>query len=231
MTKTRIGLYVSMLVVFFLGACKHEPQKVEPEPVPLTPTISQGCSPDTVYFMKDIQPLLESSCAISGCHDATTAADGVNLTSYQNILQTGGIIAGNPTGSELYQQVSSNAMPPNNPLSQAQKDLIKIWIQQGAKYNGCIDAVCDTTAVTFSQDIFPIIQNKCLGCHGANSINGNPPVKLDTYTNIKLEVDNGRFLGSITGDPNYVKMPPSSSLLQCEIDKIKKWINNGAPNN
>ncbi len=229
MNKKILGII--LLCFFGLISCKHEPPEVKPEPQSQEPIISQGCSPDTVYFLRDIQPLLEASCATSGCHNAASAAEGVILTDYKNIISTGGVIAGNPSASELYQQIITNKMPPNNPLTQQQKNLIQTWISQGAKYNGCIDTVCDTTAVSYSRDIVPILTDKCTGCHGTNSINGNPPVKLDTYTNVLTEVNNGRFLGSITGAPNYVKMPPSGSLSQCELDKIKKWINNGAPNN
>ena len=86
---------------------------------------------------------------------------------------------------------------------------------------------CDTTTVTYSHTIQPIIAAKCAtsGCHTAGgSGNGN----FDTYTGSKEKVDNGSFLNRTVV---LMNMPPSGGLTTCEISQIKKWIQIGAPNN
>jgi hypothetical protein len=70
------------------------------------------CSPDTVYFVNDIMPLISSNCTMSGCHDAITHADGVDLTSYTKIMRY--VSAGNASGSKLYKEIiktGSERMP------------------------------------------------------------------------------------------------------------------------
>ena len=153
MKKLSIQLSVVILIIYFFDACRHEPVGV-----PLTPGGpgggvvtggTQTCSSDTVYFQNKILPLLISSCAKSNCHDAATQQDGVELTSYQKIISTGDVDAGDPNGSKLYRVLNETdpskimPRPPSSPLTQTEKDLIYKWILQGAKNNACND--CDTS--------------------------------------------------------------------------------------
>jgi hypothetical protein len=61
------------------------------------------CDPDTIYFQNTILPLLQSSCGVSGCHDPGTASDGIILTSYDDIINSGVIKLNDPAGSDLYE--------------------------------------------------------------------------------------------------------------------------------
>ncbi len=92
---------------------------------------------------------------------------------------------------------------------------------------------CDTTSVSFTDDIVPIFTASCLGCHslaaapfaGANII-------LEGYDNVLVQITNQRLVGSIEHASNFSPMPKGGAKLPaCEIDKIKAWVNNGAPNN
>ena len=192
------------------------------------------CDPDTVYFQNTILPLLVSNCSVTGCHDVATHKEGVQLTDYASIINTGGIVPGNPGSSKLYRAITTSGedkMPPANrtPLTAAQISAIQTWILQGALNNSC-DAGCDTTNVTFSQSIFPIVQNFCLGCHNAPSPGGG--VYLRNYADIKTVVDNGKLWGSINHDPGFFAMPlGGNKLSNCDLATFKIWINNGAPNN
>ncbi|HUR30908.1 MAG TPA: hypothetical protein VMZ69_05715, partial [Saprospiraceae bacterium] len=40
------------------------------------------CSGVTPTYTADIKPILDTSCAKSGCHDSITMQNGVNLSSY-----------------------------------------------------------------------------------------------------------------------------------------------------
>mgnify|MGYP000091342227 CR=1 FL=1 len=83
--------------------------------------------------------------------------------------------------------------------------------------------------VFFAADIFPIITNECVNCHGANFPSGG--VSLNNYENVKISVDNGSFYGSITATNGYRIMPQSGSLPDNEIQLIDTWIKEGALDN
>lgn len=87
--------------------------------------------------------------------------------------------------------------------------------------------VCDTTSVSYSTDIFPIVQNNCsiVGCHVGG---GSGPGLFENYDQIKATVDNGKFKDRVIVQKN---MPPAGPLSDCQIQHITKWLNDGAPNN
>jgi len=201
------------------------------DPTPVNP-----CDPDTVYFVNDILPLIQSSCALSGCHDPATAQDGVILNNYQNIIQTGDIQPGDPDNSELYENLIETdpdkimPPPPRSPLTATQIALVRKWILQGALNNSCDGGPCDTLNVTFSQTIAPLIQNRCFGCHSGSTPQGN--VSLDGHANIATYAASGQLLGAISHAPGYAPMPQNGmKLTDCQISQFRKWINDGAPNN
>ena len=92
-----------------------------------------------------------------------------------------------------------------------------------------LGGVCDTTSVTYSNQVRSIIDLNCIDCHGQAG-SANP--KLDTYDEVLIQVQNGSFLGSIKHEQGYSPMPKNSSQLdQCQISKVEIWINEGAQNN
>jgi hypothetical protein len=94
-----------------------------------------------------------------------------------------------------------------------------------------IGNVCDTTAVTYSLSIVPLLQNNCLSCHSntnASSLGGN--VHLQDYADVnatKLVI-----LNSIKHAGGASPMPKGGAMLNnCLIREVELWINSGAPNN
>ena len=68
------------------------------------------------------------------CHSAEFPRGGINLSSYQSIMETSGVIAGNAEESLLYQEVKSGNMPAERAkLSEEEILLVWKWIQTGAK--------------------------------------------------------------------------------------------------
>lgn len=218
----------------FLFSCKHEP--VGPV-IPPGPVDTTTCDPDTVYFGNVIQPLLNSSCAIPGCHDANTAEEDIILDSYSNIINTADIQPHNVNGGKLYESITDNGedrMPPYPyaKLSNDQIDLIATWINQGALNNFCDESAvaCDTSNVTFSLSVKPIIDQKCKGCHSGTQPQGG--ISLTNYDQIKASGASGKLLGAVNWDYGYIKMPQNASKIpDCEISKIRIWIADGMPNN
>lgn len=95
--------------------------------------------------------------------------------------------------------------------------------------------------VSFSQDIQPILDSRCVYCHGPNSINGSPPngLQLDSYDNVML---GSLFLPVVQpGAPENSTiilllrsggMPAQSQPLPPDqIELVAKWIEEGALDN
>jgi hypothetical protein len=91
---------------------------------------------------------------------------------------------------------------------------------------------CDTTNVTYSASIVPILNDKCYSCHSNSSYQvAGGGFNLGNYTDLKAVIDNGKLYNSITHQSPY-PMPLNSPMLDnCSIASFKKWINTGAPNN
>ncbi len=217
--------------------CKHEPllPRVE-ENVP--PDTSSNCDPSVAYFQNDVMPIFASSCAMTGCHNAASAADGVVLTTYANIMNTGEVNPGDPNDSKLFESITDNnpedRMPPPSSgisLTQDQINLINDWIAQGAQNNICVSTgACDTLAVSFSADIQPIISTYCLGCHSGSAPSGG--IALTNHQQMMVQVNNNQLLGSVSHTPGFSAMPQGQAKLDaCKVALIRNWIAQGAANN
>ena len=95
-----------------------------------------------------------------------------------------------------------------------------------------VASTCDTANVTYSATVRSILQNGgCLSCHSGTGASGGNII-LDNYTSLKPIAQSGRLYGAISHSPGYNPMPLNGGkLTNCDISKIKKWINSGIPNN
>jgi cytochrome c553 len=224
-------LFSALSLMLIAVSCKHELPFTLQDPPVVGGT--QTCSADTVYFQNKVLPLLNSSCAMSGCHDAATHKEGINLTTYASIVATGGVRPGNPSNSKLYtalNKTGGDRMPPAPAaaFTQAQKDIISKWILQGAKNNACND--CDTMQFTYTAAVSPIMNTYCKGCHNPSSLGGG--VDVSTYAGVKSIAFSGRLMGSITHATGFIAMPQGGNKLSdCRITQIQKWIAAGSLNN
>jgi len=96
-----------------------------------------------------------------------------------------------------------------------------------------VDQVCDTTGVSFSKSIIPILQANCYKCHSAKeNANSGGNINFEDFNVLKQMVDGGVLYGSVTWNPLNLPMPKDGAKLDtCSITKIKIWIDKGAPNN
>jgi hypothetical protein len=89
---------------------------------------------------------------------------------------------------------------------------------------------CDSTTVTYSGTIVPILLSNCNNCHSGSSPSAG--INYTTYAGVKAQVDNGRFLGAVSHASGFSPMPKNATKLNnCNLAKIRKWIAAGAPNN
>lgn len=83
--------------------------------------------------------------------------------------------------------------------------------------------------VNYTDDILPIIQSSCTGCHG------NPPTNGAPFSLINFNQVSQRANGILNrmslqnGSPGA--MPPSGRLPQATIDLVQQWIDDGKPEN
>jgi hypothetical protein len=181
-------------------------------------------------FDRDIDPILQSSCALAGCHNSTSHAAGIDLSSYSKVLAI--IKKGDAAGSKLYRAItasqnSDDFMPPKpySPLSRAAIDTIKSWINRGGLNEECA-AACDTTGImTYAAHIKPIMDLSCVSCHGNTSPSGG--INLTSWSSVKSAAQTGKLLPAVKRQAGYQAMPPSYSLSDCEIKQIENWIAQG----
>jgi len=98
----------------------------------------------------------------------------------------------------------------------------------------------DSAAFSYSLYIQPIIRTNCYSCHSTSITQTTGALDLENYNSfnnfLKLDFRGDHVFGSmfyncILQTNGALPMPPSGKLTDCEIKKIKKWIDSGAPNN
>lgn len=123
---TKIAALVLVILAVSFTSCRKEPM--------LAPGTTQVC------FDQKVMPVIQSNCAMSGCHSAN--GESPDLSSYMSIKST--VISGDPNKSKLYNVITSKgltliSMPPKPrpKLYVEQVNLITIWILQGADHTTC----------------------------------------------------------------------------------------------
>jgi hypothetical protein len=129
------------------------------------PLASAAANPDSaVSFSRDVAPILNRQCA--NCHGPKKAKGGFRLQTFDNLMQCGSskkppITPGSAEKSRLYQLLvttdEEDLMPKDaDPLPKAQIEIIRRWIEQGAKFDGADrDTVLSTLASSATHEAAP----------------------------------------------------------------------------
>lgn len=232
---------VSALVIlptFILQyACTHEPQLIE--------------ELDTICYNTQVQPILTNSCGVVGCHNAGTASEGFVSTNYQSVMKF--VEPGDPRNSKLYDVMTNlwaeHFMPPGNPLSKEERNIIQIWILQGALETECVDTVSGNIPVIpvtsypedticFKQDILPIFLSSCATTDCHDVVTHEEGYVLTDYAHIMgkregivpFNPQKSEIYEKITESESEDRMPPSPRprLSTEQIATIRQWIEEGA---
>lgn len=91
---------------------------------------------------------------------------------------------------------------------------------------------CDSSeVVSYAQDIAPLLDLRCNGCHSQNAPSAG--LDLTSYENVALYATVGDLLERVylpESDPSF--MPKNRAPLDdCELGKLQRWTDDGAPNN
>ena len=105
-----------------------------------------ACAPRGVSFGADIQPILKKYCL--DCHvpgGSGFDASGFDMSSHESLMKGGKygalVIPGDPFGSNLMVLVEGRAHPSihmphgREKLDEREIELLKTWVQEGAKNN------------------------------------------------------------------------------------------------
>lgn len=90
---------------------------------------------------------------------------------------------------------------------------------------------CDTTNVTFSGKIAPLLANNCLACHSnATSASAGNNIRLENYADVIA------LTAAISDAINHTgansPMPKNGAKLnRCLLNQFDIWVRNGALNN
>lgn len=103
-------------------------------------------------------------------------------------------------------------------------------------FNGCYydkddlvypKSTCDTANMTYTKDIQNIIATNCSSCHTGNISSG---FNLGNYDDLKEHADDGDLMDRITTNDITRRMPQGGKLSDCDINKIKAWVDRNTPN-
>jgi len=219
---------------------------------------------EPIDFSNHVLPILEDRCF--SCHQEAYEKNGktiqpkagLALSTYDLVmkgnLDNTVVTPGDVEDSYLHEVLTLDEdddmfMPPKGgPLTPEQIDIIKRWIEEGAKPKAGGGGVADASGgISFHDHIFPILEERCLDCHGepyvknGRTIHPKAGLALDTYEAVlkgNLDgaiIDRGDHEEStlyavITLDPDDSEiMPPKGDPLSPEeIELFKKWIDEGA---
>jgi hypothetical protein len=154
---------------------------------------------DKIEFNRDIRPLLSDKCYFCHGPDPKQRKAGLRLDDRDVAIKKKAIVPGKPEESELIDRLSApeaDRMPPpetHKTLTDAQKDLFKRWIAEGASY---------TPHWAYAPIVRPVVPR------GANPIDAFILAKLkEKHIEPSPEADKARLLRRLSLD--LVGLPPT----------------------
>lgn len=130
--KKVVGICLFFAIATTIFSCVYEKAELK----------SDCVLPATVSFSNNVQPIFNTYCNVSGCHNGISHSGSLNLESTVSYAQltahgTGYIDTLNPQFSLLYSKLTSTSdvMPPSGRLDVCKISLILQWIKQKAKNN------------------------------------------------------------------------------------------------
>lgn len=90
-----------------------------------------------------------------------------------------------------------------------------------------VDGSCDTTNVSYSAQVKPILDANCISCHNSSAsknFDGYGQISAYLAGNASLFISNINYTGP-------QPMPPTGRLDTCQVRQCILWVQSGYPNN
>lgn len=87
-----------------------------------------------------------------------------------------------------------------------------------------------TEQITYTSNVKAVMDASCAtsGCHNAQTKADG--IDLSTYSEVRDESSNNRFMGSMRHESGFDRMPEGAQKLSDDVlDMIACWISNGTP--
>ncbi len=137
-----IRLISAVAFLLLVVGCGGQPRQAKIETQPPAPSgavvETESTTADTavpapagVSFSGQVQPIFAASCI--ACHSPKGSVPKYDLTTYSSVAKL--VVAGEAEKSKLYTILKQGKMPPSGKLSEDKLELIRNWINQGAKDN------------------------------------------------------------------------------------------------
>jgi len=122
--KTNIIIGFALLIAGLFSACEKEYFK----------PVDSGPATGTMSFSKDVVPILNTKCSLSGCHSGSVPPNLSDSKAYGSLVDGALVDTLTPETSILYLKITTN-MPPTGKLPTGDISRILLWIKQGAQEN------------------------------------------------------------------------------------------------
>ena len=122
--KRKIVKFITAcLSIVLLQGCYYDKEEL------LYPGSTQAvdCSTVPATYRDNVSPIIISKCATATCHDPATASSGLVFQNYTQVHDVLDRIKA--------RTIVQKTMPPANPLSPTEINILKCWIQNGALNN------------------------------------------------------------------------------------------------
>lgn len=99
-------------------------------------------------------------------------------------------------------------------------------------YNTFEIEACDDKTISFSKNVFPIIEENCINCHTSNCNSGG--LIFNDYNSIVRNIESILYVIQLD-ETEYLSMPPTwanfSKMNQNNINQLNIWYEEGLCNN
>lgn len=203
---------------------------------------------DAVDFSKQVKPILEANCL--SCHNPENVKGELLMDTRENVIIGGeygpALEPGKPDKSSLYTLTildpdDEDIMPPKgDPLTKAQTDILKTWIEQGAEWPEDV-VLKPARKVDFVEDVQLVLEQNCVSCHREGHADGD--LQLDVREKAFAGGKSGKaiipgrsslsslYTFTILPEDHADLMPPAKKdgpMSEEETDILRFWIDQGA---
>lgn len=114
------AIVASVSLLFMMNSCYYDNAE------DLYPTDTTSIDSTTITYQANVKSILETHCAISGCHVSGTGRQP--FTTYTEVKNS-------ITNYNLEGRIQDGTMPPGGNIPQADVDVVVYWIQNGTPEN------------------------------------------------------------------------------------------------